>query len=529
MKQVIFILKTGLACSIWPMKSKYNSMKNIILIAVLILSSLMYTSCNDLDEELYGKLSPENYYQTEEEALSSVVAVYQRLSDIVNIGAGWRPSVLGTDEFFVPARTNGGWYDGGIWIEYAHHDVTPSNELNRRAWNSIFPTIGAANLVIESIESSPKVDELTALVAETRALRAYAYFYAMDFWGNVPLVIDARIDPSNTPSTTSRSEIFEFVVTELKEAASQLPSVKDVSRTDYYPRFTKEAVYTALATVYLNAEVYSGSAQWSDVVEMCDNVINTNAYSLEAKVGDCFLATNEENSTEIISSFSIDPNQNAGRNQFMLYTNHALDKEKYDLPFTPADGYSLPEEALNRYEDGDERKELIEYGPQYYLNGDPLLKEDGTQLVITPVQDIYAAENDEGYHLLKYSPIGVTWQAYNADNDLVLQRYADVLLMKAEALFRTGNTGDALDLVNEVRERSNATQLDVLTIQDIEDERAREFIWEGSRRRDMIRFGSYFSDTWTFKTTQTEEWRGIYPIPEEALNANPQLDQNPGY
>lgn len=504
-------------------------MKNkILFIELLVLIALVLGSCTNLDEEIYGSLSPDNYYQTDEEALSSVVGVYQKVSDVVSIGAAWRPSVLGTDEFWVPARTNGGWYDGGIWIEYAEHNVTPTNELNRRAWVSIFGMIGAANAVIQSLEESPNADNLKALIAETRGLRAFAYFYAMDFWGNVPIFTDARVDPNNLPSTDSRADVFDFVVTEMLAAAQDLPSVNDVNRTEYYPRFTKEAIYTALATIYLNAEVYAGSAHWSDVIDMCDKVINTSAYSLQPSVGDCFLSTNENNS-EIISAFSIDPTKNAGNNQFILYTNHSLDKEKYNLSFGPADGYSTGDEAVNRYEDGDDRKSLIEYGPQYYLNGDPLEYPDGTQLVLIPIQDIRAAGNDEGYHVLKYSPIGTTWSGYNADNDLVLNRYSDILLMKAEALFRTNKASEALPLVNQVRERSNASTLSSLTLQDLEDERAREFIWEGQRRRDMIRFGDYFTGTWAFKTTQTETWRGLYPVPEEQLTANPNLDQNPNY
>ncbi|HJR99698.1 MAG TPA: RagB/SusD family nutrient uptake outer membrane protein, partial [Flavobacterium sp.] len=77
--------------------------------------------------------------------------------------------------------------------------------------------------------------------------------------------------------------------------------------------------------------------------------------------------------------------------------------------------------------------------------------------------------------------------------------------------------------------RSNATVLSSLTLKNIEDERARELIWEGHRRRDMIRFGTYFTGTWAFKTGQTETFRGIYPIPQEQRTANPKLEQNPGY
>lgn len=102
--------------------------------------------------------------------------------------------------------------------------------------------------------------------------------------------------------------------------------------------------------------------------------------------------------------------------------------------------------------------------------------------------------------------------------------------MKAEALFRQGiQLDEALELVNQVRRRSGVADWDELTLKKIEEERAREFIWENQRRRDMIRFGSYFTDTWFYKTGVTEEWRGIYPIPAIQLNNNPNLKQNPNY
>jgi hypothetical protein len=109
-------------------------------------------------------------------------------------------------------------------------------------------------------------------------------------------------------------------------------------------------------------------------------------------------------------------------------------------------------------------------------------------------------------------------------------RYANVLMIKAEALFRQDETSiEALNLVNEIRERSDLLPWGSLTLERIEEERAREFVLEGERRRDMIRFGSYFNETWPTKPTTTEGFRGLYPIPQEQLNSNPNLDQNPGY
>jgi hypothetical protein len=501
-------------------------MKHIIT-KILVGAAVVLAGCTDLDEEQFGSLSPATYYKTEEEALSSVVGVYQQLSYVVDIGDPFRISEFGTDEFLVPGRASGGWFDQNN-IDIMLHQVKPTNATTGRAWGFIFQEIGTANAVIESLESSPNKANFPGVIAEARALRAYGYFYAMDLWGNVPIFTQARVDPKNLPTNNTRAEVFAFVEKEMLAAANDLPSVKNVSAA-YYPRLTKEAVYAALATLYLNAGVYTGTPKWTETIAMTDKVISAGAYSLEANTVDNFKATNEVNSKEIIFAFSVNPTRNAGANQFMLYAQPALDKQRYNLPFTPANGYSTYQEALDRYETADRRRNLLQFGPQTYANGQPLVDSRGVQLNLVPVKDYISAQDNEGYRVLKYIPEGVSWSGFNADNDLVLLRYSDILLMKAEALFRNGNVGAALPLVNQIRTRSNASTLTSLTLKNIEDERAREFIWEGHRRRDMIRFGTYFTGTWTFKTTQTPTWRGIYPIPAEQITANPNLKQNPNY
>ncbi|OUJ72179.1 RagB/SusD family nutrient uptake outer membrane protein [Hymenobacter crusticola] len=501
-------------------------MKNSIA-KILVGAAVVLAGCTDLDEEQFGSLSPAGYYKTETEALSSVVGVYQQLSYVVDIGDPFRISEFGTDEFLVPGRASGGWFDQNN-IDIMLHQVKPTNATTGRAWGFIFQEIGTANAVIESLESSPNKANFPGVIAEARALRAYGYFYAMDLWGNVPIFTQARVDPKNLPTNNTRAEVFAFVEKEMLAAVNDLPSVKNVSAS-YYPRLTKEAVYAALATLYLNAGVYTGTPKWTETIAMTDKVISSGAYFLEANTVDNFKATNEVNSKEIIFAFSVNPTRNAGANQFMLYAQPALDKQRYNLPFTPANGYSTYQEALDRYETADRRRSLLQFGPQTYANGQPLVDSRGVQLNLVPVKDYISAQDNEGYRVLKYVPEGVSWSGFNADNDLVLLRYSDILLMKAEALFRNGNVGAALPLVNQIRTRSNASTLTSLTLKNIEDERAREFIWEGHRRRDMIRFGTYFTGTWTFKTTQTPTWRGIYPIPAEQLTANPNLKQNPNY
>ena len=173
---------------------------------------------------------------------------------------------------------------------------------------------------------------------------------------------------------------------------------------------------------------------------------------------------------------------------------------------------------------------MILNGPQVDAAGNPLKTINGSQnLVLIPHQNIQNAAENEGFRLLKWLP-DATWVNGAAGNDVASIRYADILLIKAEALLRSGgSTTDALTLVNQVRQRSSATPLATVSLRNILDERGRELIYEGSRRRDLIRFGDYFTGTWKYKTTVTPDFRKLYPIPVVELNANAALKQNPGY
>lgn len=511
------------------MKTK-NILKGLLVLGCF---ALLTPSCTNLDEELYGRLTPDSFFQTEEEAVSSVAGAYNYFARMFQAGGdGWRSAEYGTDELMCPGRSNGGWLDENV-NQIMRHEIVPFNDRLNGLWNCIFPGIGLDNSLIETFEASPLKDQLKGVIAEVRALRAYQYYYAMDCFGNVPICTDARVSTTNLPTTSPRADVFNFVVEEFKLAIADLPSVKDVDAS-YYPRFTKESAQAALAFVYLNGEVYSGKAYWKEVVDLCDAIINTGAFDLEGRVGDCFRADMEGKTKEVITAISVDKSKGVDGNQFILYAQHATDQQKYGLPFAPACGYCFDDTALNRYEEGDERLELLEYGPQFYLDGTPIMDPDhaGEQLVLTTIKDFIAAENREGYRVLKYTPIGASFSGSDGNNDYIVERYSNVLLMKAEALVRQGqNLNTALDLVNKVRNRSELPSLTAgeLTLAAIEKERANEFIWEGKRRPDMIRFGSYFNTTWSYKKTVTPEWRGIYPIPGQQISANPNLKQNPNY
>ncbi|RYZ51167.1 MAG: RagB/SusD family nutrient uptake outer membrane protein, partial [Sphingobacteriales bacterium] len=183
--------------------------KHIKIMMGLALAGSLLAGCTKLDEERFGNLSAETYYKTEAEALSSVAGVYQKLSYSADINDWFRVNEFGTDEFIVPGRASGGWFDQDN-MDIMAHNAKPGNLRLANAWNLVFSEIGTANAVLANLEASPNKDNFKALIAETRLLRAYGYFYAMDMWGNVPLVTVARIDPNNLPVTTARADVFAF-------------------------------------------------------------------------------------------------------------------------------------------------------------------------------------------------------------------------------------------------------------------------------------------------------------------------------
>ncbi len=485
------------------------------------------TSCTNLDEELFGRLSTDNFYQNEDEVLSVLAGVYSSMGFAGDGGNGWRTVHLGTDEFVIPSRSDGRWFDGGVWLEFTKHNWTAQNNRLLSGWSSIFTTIGRANSVIASLEESGQA--FPQQIAEMRAVRAYAYLYALDSWGNVPIVTADRIDPNNLPKTSPRTEVFDFIVSELLAAIDGLPSINDVNRSEYYGRMTKEAAYAILTIVYLNGEVYTGRTYWNEALRAADEVIASGGYALAADYFDNFKSDNET-SPELIYVITIDPANNAGGNSFVLRGTHDSHRFTYNLPFTPQNGFTTTAIAYDRYEDIDARKGMFLIGPQYDASGSPLKTISGTSdLVIIPHQNIDNSAENEGHRLVKWTPEG-PWVGSAGVNDIPLIRYADVLLMKAEALLRSGGSvADALALVNAVRTRSHATAWQTLTLQDILDERGRELIWEGVRRRDMIRFGTYLTWTWPFKPNASPAHRLLFPIPATELEANPNLEQNEGY
>lgn len=526
------------------MKNIYSILKKKLVWGLASLM-LISTSC-DLDEDVYSIYTPESYYSNTRQVLSSLSGVYRNFAQITGMGVEYRVLELPGDQVVVHGKIQG-WWQNSDFQQLMEHEWGPDHSYLSGTWNTLFQTVGQANALIASLESSDLgEDEITGPKAELQVLRAYAYFFLMDLFGNVPIFTDAKVDPNNLPTQNTRSEVFDFVVQQTKEAAENLPSQTDVG-AEYYGRFTKEAAYTLLTTVYLNGEVYTGDKYYQEAIDYADMVISSGAYELLDNYFDNFVYNNEMNK-EFIFGGIYTPNISGGIGHPLVQkVLPGISGGLFDLPYTPQNGFGTRPSVVDLYEDQDVRKDMfLTPGPLTDpRNGDTVYVEE---VVIDNNSQLYVpGKSTKGpvtYNIIEATGIrnqpmnaGIKWIKWgldpntnggNAGNDIAFMRYADVLLMKAEAMARkSGNPNDALPLINEIRERSNASKLTDITMDDILDERGREMAFEMTRRRDLIRFGK-FTDAWEFKEA-SESYRTLFPIPRTAIDANPNLTQNDGY
>ncbi|MEX0719293.1 MAG: RagB/SusD family nutrient uptake outer membrane protein [Balneolaceae bacterium] len=520
------------------MSIKSLKLKNerIFLLALAILFIAM-PAC-DLTEPTYSEFTPDTFYDNETAVLTSLSGIYRDFALIPTSNEGYRVLELVADQVIILGKIQG-WWDDYSYHNLTWHEWNASNRRIEDMWNRMFTTVGQANALISSLENSNL--EEPGPIAELKAMRAYAYFFLMDLYGNVPVFTEPKVDPNNLPKQNTRAEVFDFVVEELKAAAKILPSANDVGN-EYYGRITKEAVYGILAIAYLNAEVFTGTPRYEMAINYADSVIESNAFRLLDDYNANF-AHDNANNDEMIFAAVYAPNDPGGIGQtFVQKVMPGISGGLFGLPYTPQNGYSVRSSVVDLYEDQDVRKDIfMTTGPLLDpRNGDTVYVErvvpDGNSVLYVPGE---STEGPVPYDVIKPTELrnqpmnaGVNWIKWrldpntnggNASNDIAWIRYADILLIKAEAQLRLG-TGDPLSLVNRVRERSNATPLDNLTLNDILDERGRELVFEMSRRRDLIRFDK-FNEPWEFKE-QSEESRKLFPIPASAIESNPNLKPN---
>lgn len=534
---------------------------------VLVTLSWCMISCDGFLKESPRDALPEEegYRNITELYLNAVASLYNYIggnSDsqgLQGTGRGiYDLNTFTTDEAIMPTR-GGDWYDGGFWQGLFLHKWGINNDAIQATWEYLYKVVMLSNKSLEQIESYALTHadaELPAYRAEVRALRAMYYYYLTDLFGSIPLVLSSKV-ASKDIVLSEREDIFNFIFKELQEATPLLPAQFSNRSGNYYGRLTRPVAYFLLAKLALNAEIYMDNNwvddthpdgktiffdvdgntfnAWQTVEFYCDQ-ITALGYRLESDYAANFAVYNEGSVENI---FTIPMNKTLYTNQMQYLFRSRHYNHAKALGLSGENGSSATIEALQTFgyetNEQDPRFDYCYYaGTVYDLKGNVVKLDDGTALVYEP-WNVKLDLSDEPYE----KTAGARMKKYEIDdkamkdgklmeNDIVLFRYADVLLMKSEAKVRDGRNGD--EELNQVRTRVGAPER-TATLDNLLAERQLELAWEGWRRQDLIRFGQ-FTRSYNSRPQLPNEESGytiVFPIPEKIRQMNPGWEQHPGY
>ena len=562
-------------------------MKKVLVSSMLILGGLFSACSGFLDEDPKSKIPEEEAYKSEKLVyVNTIATIYTSFGNRL-YGSTDNVHTLqefSSDAWILPGR-QGDWVDGGKWQSLFLHNYGPGNATIKSTWNALYTIIGNCNTSIDNLETFIQAggeSYLQDYQYEARAVRASLYYHLVDLFGRVPLVTSSKTVMADV-NQSSRSEVYQFIVDELTDCIPHLPSGKCQNMGKYYGRVTKAVGYMAMAKVAINSPILSKD-DWNDgslvggiakvapyvnqagknikialdgttrdaweTVLYCQKQIEKEGYSLQPNFSQNFSKTNDS-SVENIWTQPSDGTTYKVSDYNPTRTLHAAHASAYGLQGWNGACATVEQMKVFKYgtDEQDPRMDMtFFYGP-VFVDGKPIDAGlgDGAQLCYNPMDVVVDFKEDvpnqilkfAGARMSKYEVDNTTSSYLNHNNDKVFWRYADALLLAAEAKVRMGQSGDAE--VNEIRDRVQAGQKSNVTLQDILDERMLEFSYEGMRRQDQIRFGTYTEPT-------TDRYAGVhhnvatgdyvvdntgfttvFPIPTSVLELNTKLTQNPGY
>jgi len=498
---------------------KLNKYFSIAVMAVLI------TSCSRdfLDKAPEDSINTSNFFQTEADANGAINGAYQPLQwpKLYNLRM-WTTDIMAGNSI-VGA---GGGTDGIETQDQANFVTSTDNQGVLDMWRGPWPGILRCNIILQKVPGMTISESIkNRVLGEAYFLRAHYYFILTGFFGDVPLVLQP-VEPGGDlrPFRASKATVNSQIISDLNNAITLLPAREQYSGADV-GRASKGSAIGMLAKVYLCL-----GNNWQHVLNLCDSVTSL-GYTLNPKYADNFDPT-IKNTQE--SLFEI---QYTGNNSYGFFSNE--NQASWTSAFTGPRGSNMvaagygwdqpTQEFVNSYEAGDKRKDvtiLYEGGPQF----------DG--------KNYQKSYSTTGYNLRKFLvPLSIAPTYDVSPMNFPVLRYADILLMKAEALNELGQTSKAQLLatdpnatLNKVRIRAgllNVTGLDQSALRDkILHERRMELAFEGQRWFDLIRVnnGQYGIDFLHSigKLNMSSKFL-IFPVPQKERDANPNLTQNTGY
>ncbi|MDC1217322.1 RagB/SusD family nutrient uptake outer membrane protein [Flavobacteriaceae bacterium] len=545
-------------------------MKNYKKYFLGILSVFTFViACTDLEEELVNDFT-ENLTipgvtvdagETSGSSQSVSDGIGSAFSKLRDGTAGhnnyWAVQTVSSDEMQV-GQKGGDWYDGGIWLDMHMHVYTAASEPLTNTYNTLYNSINEVNNNLS--KSGLSANE----IAQLRVLRALFYGRLMDVFGNVKIVKAAGSDAPQS----NRADVFAFVESEIL-AALGVPSISasmDLTNSDLTTnskkyRINQYAAVGLLSRIYLNAEVYSGTARYAEAAAAAGWVIDNGPYQLTTESNSsvtnlakrpgvptdpdnlvgypAMFAPNNQDNVENIWTVPYDGTNGGGMN-FHMMGLHQPSQFAFNLDSQPWNGYQTLEAMYRSFESGDVRgQNNFLVGQQYSYDGLALsdwaaddLNADGTKnlpLNYTPeINELYPnSYRQSGARMYKFSH--AQFERNDKSNDFPIIRLSEMYMNRAEGLARAaGDWSQALPDVNIIRERAKVSAYSSVDAAEFLAERGREFVFESLRRTDLIRFGKY-NDAW-FEKTASESYKTLMPIPTDAITASGgSLTQNPGY
>ena len=540
-------------------------MKKIQFLLVFLIIIGYLDSCTNLDEEFFNQVPASDFGKTqaEENALVGLIYAgiqyynqnpfsYMSLEDITG-GCGLIP------------RRGVDWWDGGAHMELTLHNWTPSSKMittgyiltdgmDAAFWYSAFHNIAYCNHLYDKISTGQSDQDVKKhILAQIRGVRAFWYYLLVDNFGNVPIVTDLNVSKLPVTQPGQREKVYAFIMAELETITNDLPP--GGPSLSNYAKFTKGAAYMIRAKMYLNAMVWNPKVgtKWQECIDACDTLLNM-GYQLEPDWKTNFIPHNE---ISLEAIFSAAFRSGDGGNWVLQNSLHYLSLRALNINTGAINGICAMPEYVKEFDTINDIRctgSFLWGAMKDKQTGEQIYTSENRPLIYTidvPRHDMQnawgSAYQEAGARIWKWVP--EEGLSTSMENDIHIFRLSDVYLMKAEALVRRdgGSSGMATDLVNAIRARAFPNMPEKLylrvTLDNIMMERRFELAWEGYTRQDKIRFG-HFGDPipgWKDYSDPVDvfdnpEWfpaghthYDLFPIPQAAINANPNLMQNPGY
>ena len=486
---------------------KLMKMKNLSMIALLLMLVVL-TGCEDvLEEKIYGQISESSYWNTEQDAVAGIKAAYASTRGGWQGLSFWQFCVedMGTD------IATGGYFATLDYQAYTGWSGTTPDFVDWGIWFDFWKSLNYANTVLDKVpDMDIDEDVKNRVTGEAHTIRAMVYFKMVNWFGGMPEVTTTQETPLEIPRQTVESN-YQLIESDLAKAIQYLPlksELVSMGETDY-GRLTRGAAQALLARAYLQ------QGKWQECATAAQEVINSQEYSLEPNYLDIFSLANEgyQNQEVIwVLPFIAGTSPVVDANVLQVYLWRAPEITGYDIYYDWNGDIRVTLNFFNSFESGDLRRQGLFSSAD--ATADPIM-------------------------LLKWPPDPAT-EGFNSGTDYPFIRLADVILMRAEALANLDNLDAAVVEVNRIRSRAGLNDINAANFNQktllthIYNERRWELYFEGHAKRDMIRMN--YEGMINYIKSQSADWETVtaeryllLPIPSNALASNPGLTQNPGF